>query len=210
MKKTVYLLTSVIAVLVIIAGVILLTKSNTIEDNALTKTYQTKEMMGDYHSWDNIDVLINNSDLILIGEVKGDFADAEQTINYGEFPDGEKYPRDYYTTREVKVHKWIKGHEEHITLAEPAALIKDKGSQMLIIYENYPIAKNGVKYLFFLIKGNHSGNYYSNGLIQGKINLEEKSMDEDEKQLDERLPGLSKLKSDALIRYENEIAEIIN
>jgi hypothetical protein len=201
MKKKL-IVTVGITALTLLLGVVLATQMGMTNNNI------TKETIADYHTFDNIDEMAAKADLILIGELPNDFADAEHVVKYSEDVNpetNEKLISDYYSLREIKVDKFIKGEKKQVILAEPASMIKENGTDKLLIRDDITIAKKGVKYLFFLLKGNDIDGYFISGNIQGKINLEDKSKDEDEKTLDEKNSSLSKIKTDALKKYANEI-----
>lgn len=210
MKKKIIIIASVIFILVV-GSAFSVTRFEHFRDNDITEKYSANKIESDYFTYKNLDELIEKSDVIVIGEVTQNFLDVKPVVKYNDKIDPQygKILEYFYTTRTIKIDKLIKGSEQSIIFAEDAALISENGEEKLFVSNDATIAKNGVKYLLFLKKGNSIDAYFTTGCIQGKINLEDKNKDLDEKKQDEMNSELAKLKSEAIKKYEKEIKEFV-
>ena len=175
-----------------------------ISDNEITRKFEVGGSMSDYVHYENASDMAKRSDLILVGKVTEDFIGAK---NFDDRDNDSIYPSGYYTVRELKVSKFIKGYEDKVILAENAIIADYNGEQgFFTCDEAVTIAKKNVNYLFFLTKSYDDDSYFISGLWCGKINLEAKEKDLDEKKLDED-PVIADFKAQVLKEYRDDLIE---
>lgn len=213
MNKKLKILSLLVVLLLIIAcGGYIGIKSLSFQSTNSLK-YETIIVQSDHVLFSSAEELENNSDIILLGSPTKNFEEEEPILNYNteKGVPGGKVVSSFYTPREIKIDKVLKGSvsDEIMRICEVAAFVKseDGKTKKLYNFEENSISKKGSKYIYFLKKGSYDL-YYINSINQGKFNID--GSDEDEKaKVEDKTYQYKYLKIEVLSKYANEIDSFV-
>lgn len=127
------------------------------------------DLSADYITYEDLDDLHNDADLIIKGKANDNFENREFYTAFGEEDDLQ----DFHTKTEVDIDKVIKGSSElegeSITATEPIVYLEE--NDVTVTTEGYTELQEGSEYVIFLNE-NNEGDYSIIFNNRGKYNLD--------------------------------------
>ena len=147
---------------------------------AIYNSYHFVEIYASYKSYQSVNEMYNDADLVVLAKPAKNFIDRDHHSNYYNL--SKTAIGGFYTNTEINIEKILKDPSEvpkTLTIIEPVTLIQGLNGKTELSYENYKPMKKNSPYVIFMRK-NTFGNYSVINMQNGKFNMDKTDPGDDQ------------------------------